>query len=314
MTTGSSRVNEIDRLTQVNGQWSSDSIDCTDRGMCFGDGVFETVLVHNEKAPLLEAHFSRLFSSLKTLKIQINTEWVRQCVASFFSAAAQVKGLPSHFIVKVLITRGVGGAGYSPAAGQNASSPTLVVTARNLTTLQCPVSTLFVCSDPVFPSKKLCGLKHTSRLEYVLAAQALRESGVALLSCTDYADGLVCRDEGAIVEALHHNVFWVKDGVLNTPKIQLGGVRGVMREIVLERLINSIEGLNIHEIEAPLNEILTADEVFMTNAVRGIVAVHTLKRGANVLAQFPSMGSITAQLVATLNQMYPSVFNGAAND
>lgn len=140
------------------------------------------------------------------------------------------------------------------------------------------------CETRLGRNTRLAGIKHLNRLEQVLAQQEWDDPRIA--------EGFMLDTEGELVCATSCNVFLVRDGVLRTPDLRFCGVAGVMRA----RVILAAAELGIAVVEEPLwpDDVATAQEVFITNAVRGIRAVVSL----DTLSWSP--GPITAQLAAQL--------------
>src|SRR5690606_19955947 len=122
------------------------------------------------------------------------------------------------------------------------------------------------CRTRLGRNASLAGIKHLNRLEQVLAQAEWNDAATA--------EGLMLDTEGELVSATASNVFIVRDGVLLTPDLRFCGVRGVMREQVLR----AASELGIAASEEPLwpSDVEAAEEVFLTNAVRGIRSVASL--------------------------------------
>jgi 4-amino-4-deoxychorismate lyase len=189
-----------------------------------------------------------------------------------------LEGLGSA-VVKLIVTRGPGPRGSAPPLEP---SLTRVVTATAAHPPgNDPFLTVRVCETRLGRNPRLAGLKHLNRLEQVLAAAELRDPPVdeGLMRSTD--DRLVCGTAS--------NVFVVRDGILHTPSITDCGVAGVMRQVVL-RTAERI-GLGVEVRDVPFDELADVDELFLTNAVRGIRPVGLIE-GFVRLAR----GPVTAQL------------------
>jgi 4-amino-4-deoxychorismate lyase len=235
------------------------SVNIMDRGLQYGDGLFETMRVVNGQVRFWEAHFARLLSSCERLAIPAPDKSMLE------AELASVIGTTKHAVAKLILTRGVGGRGYRPA--QN-SIATRIISLHELPVLQPFESGIAVrwCETRLARHAQLAGLKHLNRLEQVLAQNEWHDN--------DIAEGLMMDTEGELVCATAANVFIVNDGVLVTPDLKFSGIRGVMRSQVL----TAAQALGIQTDERSVwpDELLTATEVFVTNAVRGIRCVTTL--------------------------------------
>ena len=252
--------------TLVNGRTTG--IDPTDRGLAYGDGLFETMAASDGRIRWLEHHLERLAAGCERVAIPFPDAAALR--AEVGQAAA---GIGRH-VVKVIVTRGIGARGYAPPA---TPVPTRIVTKSSwpayppenytrgirLRTLQ-----LALGENPA-----LAGLKHLCRLEQVLARLEL--GGTA-------DEGVLLDRSGFVVGGISSNVFVVRDGQLHTPALERCGVKGVMRRVVLETARGA--GLAAGEVEMTRAELAAADEVFVTNALIGIWPVieldgRTLPRG-----------------------------------
>ena len=166
-------------------------------------------------------------------------------------------------VLKIIVTRGSIGRGYRPSS---AAVSTRVVALHPLNQLSQGALRLRWCDIRLGRNARLAGIKHLNRLEQVLAQSEWREGEVD--------DGLMLDTEGEVVCATSANVFAVRDGTLITPDLRFCGVHGVMRAQVLKAAIK----LRLPISEAPMwpQDLETASEVFITNAVRGIRSAASL--------------------------------------
>lgn len=236
-------------------------IDPADRGLAYGDGLFETLRIEHGHAVFLEQHLSRLVNSCHCFGIALDLEKLHQDFSRF-----QAK-CPVSCIAKIMVTRGVSGRGYLP---DPAALPTLVFSAHARLpypkTHELEGVVAAACVQRLGLQPMLAGHKHLNRLEQVLLRRELAELG------TDEA--LVCDLDGQVVEGVFNNVFLVRAGVLCTPHIRMSGVAGVMRSVLMEQA--SSTGVRVQQGQYTLDDFLKADEVFFCNSVNGIWPVRLL--------------------------------------
>ncbi|GAL38063.1 aminodeoxychorismate lyase [Vibrio maritimus] len=134
-------------------------------------------------------------------------------------------------------------------------------------------------------SPLLAGLKHNNRLEQVLAKSDVENAG--------YLDGIVLDLEANVIETTMANLFWVKSQQLFTPDLSLAGVSGVMREQVLDAMRSL--GYSATVGQFPLEAVLDADEVFVTNCILGVAPVIKIREVEFV------KGSLTKQIQEKLS-------------
>ncbi|PQA50898.1 aminodeoxychorismate lyase [Amnimonas aquatica] len=229
-------------------------VGANDRGLAYGDGLFETVRVTAGRPVLMEQHWVRLSAGCQRLGIPELAFW-RQACGDFLAGRGDG-------VLKLLVTRGGGGRGYlAPTDPQ----PTLLLSWHELP----PVPAAWTqdgiavgdCGLGLARQPALAGIKHLNRLEQVLLRRELAQQP----GC---AEALVCDSEGWVVEGVASNVFVARDGVWHTPDLAACGVRGVLRDALLDALLE-------HEIDvrvAPLRpaDCRAADEWFFCNSVNGI--------------------------------------------
>jgi len=262
----------------VNGR-PSECVDVRDRGFQYGDGVFTTLRVSGGKAMLWSRHLGRLADACSRLGIRYPGDE---------ALAADLRLLGSEAaegVIKIQITRGIGGRGYRPVAD---GEPTRVVSLHPAPEFPRAYYRSGVsvtrCRTPLGINTALAGIKHTNRLEQVLGRGEWTD---------EFQEGLMCDTEGFLVEGTMSNVFLVKAGRLETPLIDRCGVNGVMRRLVLE--IARSQGVEVHERRVRLEELASADEVFLTNCVIGIWPV------ARLADRSYAVGEVTRMLSARVD-------------
>lgn len=224
-----------------------------DRGLAYGDGLFETMLARGNAVALWPRHFARLALGCARLRLpppdrgQLETE-----------LATLLTGW-NDCVVRLTLTRGAGAAGYAAAA----SPCTRILAAREVPRLTRRVDELGIAlaTSEVRLAEQplLAGIKHLNRLEQVLARSL----------DPDAAELLMLDASGRVVGASAANVFVVVDGALATPALERCGIAGVARAAIVARL-----GATIRDIE--VDELRRASEIFLSNAVRGVVPVASL--------------------------------------
>jgi 4-amino-4-deoxychorismate lyase len=268
----------------INGV-ASTQLDARDRGLHYGDGVFTTLRVRDGAAALWEAHVARLIAGCRHLGIALPD------AAQLHAEAQRVCAGAARGVLKIIITRGVGGRGYAPPSP---ASPTRIVAlypwpefpATHWTAgVAVRVNTMRLGRNPM-----LAGIKHLNRLEQVLARAEW--DGAAI------AEGLMLDEHDQVIEATAANVFVVRDGEVLTPRLNECGVAGVLRALVMELV--QAAGLRVREYPLNLDAVRSADEIFLTNSVIGVWPVRELDTIAK------SIGPVTRRIVALLEQSCPA--------
>ncbi len=234
------------------------AIAIADRGLNYGDGVFETILLKQGRVRRLEAHLARLELGCARLGIGYPG-------AELLHAEIQaVVGSNVDGVVKIVITRGAGGRGYRPDADTAACR---IVTLHDQPSTMDDDIRVRWCDMRLSRNPALAGIKHLNRLEHVLAQREWSDSHIH--------EGLMLDHEGELVCGTSSNIFIVRGGELMTPDLRYCGVRGIMRGAVLQ--VATALGIAVHEEPLWPDNLETAQEIFMTNAVRGVRAVIALE-------------------------------------
>jgi 4-amino-4-deoxychorismate lyase len=253
-----------------------DAVPADDRGLAYGDGLFETMRVHRGEVPWWCEHWSRLRLGAERLDIPLPEEVrVREEAASLFAGVGVG-------VLKLLVTRGAGERGYAPPTHP---VPTWTVSRHALPTRTGRGLRLHVCATRLASQPTLAGIKHCNRLEQVLARAEAGRAG------SD--EGLLLDAGGNVIGATAANLFAFIGGRWASPRIDDCGIAGVCRARLLP-------ALDARECVLSPAEVESADAVFLCNAVRGILAV--ARRGAGAWAPHPAL--VAAR--AALSRLHPS--------
>lgn len=240
----------------INGR-PGDLLPVTDRGLQYGDGLFETLAVKAGRITLLDYHLERLHEGCRRLQLHAPSENILR--AELFSAAAG----QATAVLKLIVTRDSVGRGYQFTGDAK--------TTRILTRHPWPEYPLEynehgvhlrICDAHLGHNRRLAGLKHLNRLEQVLARAEWSE-------IDQVQEGLMLDEEGSVVEGTMSNVFvWLDHGVLATPDLRRCGVAGVMRRHLLERAEQM--GVAVRVANLSLTELMRAQEIFVCNSLIGV--------------------------------------------
>lgn len=245
----------------IDGQ-PADQVSVADRGLNYGDGLFETLRVSQGQIALIDYHLARLQRGLQALRLQADI----QVVAAEWRDLAQRMGAG---VIKLTLTRGVGPRGYAipaPARAvriQQCFPPASYPAERTQAGIR-----LFPCVTRLARQPLLAGIKHLNRLEQVLARSEWADP--------QYAEGLVCDTQGLPVECTMSNLFARVDGRWLTPALTQCGVRGVMREYLLDQL--RAHGEQVEEAEMDYSLLTSASELFCCNSLYGIWPIVALEQ------------------------------------
>jgi 4-amino-4-deoxychorismate lyase len=235
----------------VNGA-PADSIPVTDRGLAYGDGVFRTfAAVQGE--PL---HWARQYGKLESDCARLGI--VCPAAGVLLDDARRAAAGCARAAVKIIVTRGSGPRGYAPPP---TAAPLRVVMADAYTSApRAQGVSLHRCRLRLAHQPALAGVKHLNRLENVLARAEWSDSAVA--------EGLLLDQDGHVIGGTMSNLFIVERGALTTPDLSRCGVAGVTRERVSDLAHNAGVACRVEHL--PLQRVLDADEVFLTNSLIGV--------------------------------------------
>jgi 4-amino-4-deoxychorismate lyase len=256
--------------TWINGRKGT-RIDYRDRGLQYGDGVFETMRVRGGEVRLLQYHLERLYAGCHRLEI---AGPAMRVLRGELTAAARRR---SEAVLKLIVTRGQGARGYRPSGMErstrilslHALPPGVHHSAAGASDAADAPARIRLCRTVLGQNPRLAGLKTLNRLESVLARAEWRDARVWEGLMRDTDENIVC---GTMT-----NLFLRKGSALLTPVIDRCGVAGVMRRWVLQ----AARSLNLQPEECRIRwqDLIAAEEVFMSNAVVGLRSVAVIDRG-----------------------------------
>lgn len=229
-------------------------ISVQDRGLAYGDGVFETIRVSQGRMALLEYHLARLRRGFLALRLEVDQ-------AEIVAELNAVAGRLQQGVIKLTVTRGSGQRGYAMPA---VAHPVRIC--QSLPPVTYPPERsragvrLFDCQTRLAIQPLLAGIKHLNRLEQVLARSEWDDPL--------YAEGLVRDTRGRVIECTMGNLFIRHADRWVTPDLRGCGVQGVMRDYLIDRLRESAESVDVRPVDFPT--LLGSTEVFCCNSLYGV--------------------------------------------
>jgi len=267
-----------------------------DRGLAYGHGLFESILLYGGELPLLERHLLRLCGDARKLGIPIQASLIKRYLNQFLEhlrSAAVDKG-----VVKIVVTAGVGGRGYqSPQKIEPSIICTHSILPEHIAVQRREGIAVRYCKHRLPCNSVLAGIKHLNRLDQVLARREW--------DCPDYQDGLMFSVTDQLIESISANVFLKNaDGRWLTPCLNDAGVSGVMRSIFLEEIFPECQ-IPIEVTEVSADELALCQELFVCNSIRGLIAVTSLYNFHDKLVKSLPIGEQTLMLGSKLVKKYP---------
>lgn len=243
----------------VNGRAGA-AIDPLDRGLHYGDGLFETIAIVGGRPRFLDWHFERLAGGARVLGFP---------APDLDALRADIAGVAAgpRCVVKLVLTRGPGERGYRPPRDPR---PTRIVAASPWPAGPPGAATTGVrvgwCRMRLARNGVLAGLKHLNRLEQVLARAEWDDDTMD--------EGLMQDDRGRVIAATQANLFAYVDGGWVTPRLDECGVAGVMRRAF--RAWCDDQGIRVAERSLEVADVAAATSLVLTNALIGAWPVATL--------------------------------------
>ena len=246
-------------INLFNGQPES-NLFIADRGLAYGDGVFETIALEAKQPQLWQAHWQRLVNGLNTLGIEVDTAELQQHLKLDIQQAL-LTWTPPRGVLKIIITRGIGGRGYMPPAKPQLNRMVQILPwPEGREHLSEQGVHVHICNHVWGNNPQLAGIKHLNRLDQVLARQEW--------SGTDKHEGLMLNQAGYVQSGVMSNIFVEHNGCLYTPSQDGAGIAGIMAEQVMA--IAHQLGVKVHQQHISMDFLRASAGVFFTNSLNGI--------------------------------------------
>lgn len=242
----------------INGQ-QAEHISIRDRGFQYGDGCFETVRVLSNNPILWAAHLKRLKRACKALHLSVDFDLLQREIEQLLltNTAADV-------ILKITITRGIGGRGYAPVEQGNCTRVLQLL--DYVATHKNEAARVVLCEHRLSSNAGLAGIKHLNRLDQVLASAQIPAG---------YDEGLCLDESGTVIEGCKSNILLVIDDNLVTPELSKCGVEGVMLNHLVEAL--GEQGARVTIKTVSLEQLLAAQHILLCNSVFGVRPVAEIR-------------------------------------
>jgi 4-amino-4-deoxychorismate lyase len=245
--------------TWING-CATDQLTSADRGLQYGDGLFETITCIDGRPRWLALHLQRLRRGCERLQLPF---------ADFEALGAEIAAMAidaGRCIVKLILTRGPARRrGYRPDGSE---SPTRILTrhewpveAASVTDFRVGISSVRLGMNPL-----LAGLKHLNRLEQVMAQSAMRDAPLE--------EVLMLSSAGQVIGGSMSNVFFADDSGLFTPALEDCGVAGIMRQLVCQAAMAAGTAVQVRAVDP--RELPRVREAFVTNVRWGVQSITAL--------------------------------------
>ena len=247
----------------INGE-VKDVVPVTDRGLHYGDGIFETLKIQSGALQYWNDHMARLLLGCKRLRFP------EPDIALLKSEAEQLiseRNDADDAVLKIVITRGSGQRGYKIPIPQE---PTRIVAIYPFPDYSQSYWTegvkTTICKTRLACNRRLAGIKHLNRLEHIMASSEWED--------IEIVEGIMLDKDQHVIECTMSNLFWAHEDKLYTPDLAECGVEGVMRSQILQ-FANELQ-LPVMIGHYFIEDLLSADEIFITNSIYGLWPVRQI--------------------------------------
>ncbi len=231
----------------------------SNRGLRYGDGIFETLLVQNGRIRLWDLHFDRLLGGMRVLRLEAPSSFDSSGLAQQIGHLCERNGHSGLARVRLMVFRGEGTLFDGARDASN-----FVIESASLSPAQVafhdPGLRVGLYTEGAKACDRLSNLKSNNFLVYAQAARYARDLG--------WDDCLVLNAHGRVADSCIANIFYIRGRVIHTPPLEEGCVAGVMRRFLLERMPGW--GFAIRESPVSVEDLAGTEEIFLTNAVRSI--------------------------------------------
>ena len=239
------------------------------RGMLYGDAVFETIRYSGGKLFFWEDHYFRLMASMRILRMEIPMRFTLEDLQDELLKVVEAENLKDQAAsLRLTVTRNEGGK-YLPED----NNVSFYIFAKEL---KDPFFTLTedhyeveLYKDHYVNADLLSTLKTANKIIHVIGSIFAKEN--------DYANCLLLNTNKSVVEALNGNLFLVKGSTIKTPPLDEGCLRGIIRKQLIE-IIAKLDDFTLEEAAISPFELQKADELFITNAIVGIQPISKYRK------------------------------------
>ena len=267
-------VNYNGNLLEENTQF----LDHQNRGLRYGDALFETMRMVNGKLFFWEDHYLRLMASMRVLRMEIPMDFTMEFLESKISETVEANNLSnSQARIRFTVFREKGGL-YLPTTNEISYCIEALPLIAPFYVLAEDAYEVELFKDFYVNADMLSTLKTNNKVINVVGSIFAKEN--------DYQNCLLLNSSKQVIEALNGNIFLVKNGVIKTPPLKDGCLNGIIRKKLID-ILGKIEGYEFEEASISPFELQKADELFITNSIAGIqpVTKYRKKEFGNTVAK-----------------------------
>jgi branched-chain amino acid aminotransferase len=256
----------------------------TNRAFLYGDAVFETIKIIDNKILFLEDHYFRLMSSMRILRMEIPMNFTMEFFESEILNAIKQENLESSARARITVFR-KDGALYLPTDNNIDYVISVSKIEKPMYEISKTEYEVDIYKDFYVSKQLISTLKSTNKIINITGSIYAKENG--LDNC------ILLNDDKNVAETLNGNIFMLKDGILSTPPVSDGCLNGIMRKQILN-LAKTLDNIEVIEASISPFDLQKADELFITNIISGIQPITKYRK-----KEFNT--NIAQQLITKLN-------------
>jgi branched-chain amino acid aminotransferase len=249
-------------MINFNGTILASSTDLlqNNRAFLYGDGVFETVKILNNKILFLEDHYFRLMSAMRIVRMEIPMNFTMEYIEEQILEAASANKCTNSGRARITVYRNQGG-NYLPETNSVSFLINAIALENELYLIEKTVYEVDLYKDLYITKQLLSNIKTTNKMVNVVGSIFAKEN--------DLDNCLLLNDSKNVIEGLQGNIFMLQGNKLITPPLSEGCLNGIMRKQIIN-LAKKIESIEV--VEEPISpfDLQKADELFITNVIKGI--------------------------------------------
>ena len=259
-------------MINSNGTFLSSEVclSASNRGFLYGDGIFETLKVVNNKILFFEDHYFRLMASMRIVRMQIPGNFTLEFLEEQILSTASKNNCAESARIRLTIYRNNGGF-YTPETKTTSYIIQAFPLATKLYTFLETSYEVDLYKDFFIAKQLLSTIKSTNKMINITGSIFAQEN--------DLQNCLLLNNEKNVVEALNGNIFMLLGHKLVTPPIEAGCLNGIVRKQVLA-VAKKIEGLDVLEESISPFDLQKAEELFITNVIIGIQPITQYRKKA----------------------------------
>jgi branched-chain amino acid aminotransferase len=238
------------------------------RGLRYGDSLFEAIRVVNGSVYFLEEHYLRLMSSMRILRMEIPMDFTMEFLEAEIIRTVSANEINKAYRVRFTVFRNDGGL-YLPETNSISYCIEAKLLNHPFYTISDAPYEVELFKDFFVNKDMLSNLKTNNRVLNVVGSVFAMEN--------DYHNCLLINGDKMVVEALNGNVFLVSGKTVKTPPLKDGCLNGILRKKIIE-LLQKLPEFEVKEESISPFELQKADELFITNSISGIIPVYKYRK------------------------------------